>query len=158
MKINKKDNLITVDMKANVNGKLLTGYVFVPMDVYKVNKDDIDALSVRIDGTSLDDCINSAIEIIPVKLENLFKYGFFFLQNELFSDILEDLADQTDIDYDFIKNFNEFIIDEVNQVFNSEPKTIVLEKELMVNELILPKGTKLTYEKPMPEELNFEFK
>lgn len=145
MKINKKDNLITVDMKANVNGKLLTGYVFVPMDVYKANKDDIDALSVRIDGTSLDDCINSTIEIIPIKLENLFKYGFFFLQNELFLDILEDLADQTDIDYDFIKNFNEFIIDEVNQVFKSQPKTIILEKELMVDELILPIGTKLTY-------------
>lgn len=155
--INKNDYLIGINMESIVNGKHLAGYVLIPVDLYKTSKVEIDSLSVRIDGTGPEDDVYTKITISRDKLKSLFTHGDFLNENKLMIDMIDHIAEQTNINYDFILKFNAFMIDEILKANKNQFNTITLKENLIVDSLTeIPAGTKMTYSIPMPEMLTFE--
>lgn len=154
---NKDDYLIGINMESIVNGEHLSGYVLIPVDIYKSNKEGIDSLSVRIDRTRPEDDVYTKITISRDKLKSLFIHGDFLNDNKLMLDMIDHIAEQTNINYDFILKFNEFMIDEILKVNNGQFNTITLKENLTIDSITeIPVGTKMTYSIPIPEMLIFE--
>lgn len=155
MNINLNDNLIKVSVRAEVNDDILTGYVFMPMEMYEENEEVISSLSMRIDGTNINDVVKTIIVIKQIMLKELFKPNFAFEHNELLLDIIDNISEQTSIDYNFLESFNDFLIEEVSQ---TNPITITIDKNTFINNIKkeIPEGTKITYQFPMPKEISFE--
>lgn len=78
---NRDDYLIGINMESIVNGEHLSGYVLIPVDIYKSNKEGIDSLSVRIDRTRPEDDVYTKITISRDKLKSLFIHGDFLNDN-----------------------------------------------------------------------------
>lgn len=155
MKINLNDNLIAVAVRAEVNDDILTGYVFIPMEMYEENKKIINSLSMRIDGTNMNDIVKTIIIIKPIMVKELFKPNFEFEHNELLLDIIDNISAQTSIDYNFLEEFNDLLLEEISKI---KPITITINENMFISNINkeIPIGTKITYEFPIPKEINFE--